>query len=218
MGIIFLANGYIIMQCEMQSLYLPFLWRITVSGWEYWFFVERIVLLALTQNSHIVQFFDLLSIIFIRLAMFCSIAGPVLKQVEADDKKLLDAVQTYMGQMQARRRQEIMEQRILNLQQRMALGSVSSWMDTAQLSQTIVPPLILNSSDDESETGYRVGKHLLRPRKPFASKIHYMNDNLELPGYNEEEDSNYTGNLVTDESDSDSTVEEMSRAECDLYG
>ncbi len=87
-----------------------------------------------------------------------------------------------------------------------------------QMQQHSVPPLTsAESSDEELETGYRVGKHTLRPRKPFVNKLRYMNDAFELPGYNEEEDSTYMGSQATDESDSDSSEEERSKAEGELY-
>jgi hypothetical protein len=223
-GIIFLANGYIIMQCETQNLYLPFLWRLTVSCWEYWFPVERIVLTALISNSSILHFFGWLGFFFVRFFLFCGIAGPVLKQVESDDQKLLDAVHTYTRRLQQQRQHEWMHPTALNMQRRMVLGafgSVSSGPAAQESFQTLgessIPPLNSDSSEDESEIGYRVGKHLLRPRKPFVNKRHYMHDVFELPGYNEEEDSTYIGSQATEESDSESSEEEMSKAERDLY-
>ena len=81
-----------------------------------------------------------------------------------------------------------------------------------------VPPLILaDSSDEECAAGYHVGKYILRPRKPFVKKMRNRKDNFELPGYNEEEDSTYLRSEMTYESDSDSSAEEMSKTECDLY-
>lgn len=109
------------------------------------------------------------------------------------------------------------------MHRRMVLGafeSVSSAADQASfqiLRESSIPPPKSDSSDDESETGYRVGKHLLRPRKPFVNKRHYMHDDFELPGYNEEEDSTYMSSQRTDESDSDSSEEQISPVECDSY-
>ncbi len=163
------------MQCETQNLYLPFLWRLSVYCWEYWFPVEGVVHTVLIPNSSILHFLDWLGFFGACLCLFCGIAFPVLKQVELNDQKLLDAVHT---DIRRTRQHERMIPMALNMQRWVVLGAFESISSAAAQEsfqtpgESSLPPLNSDSSDDESETGYRVGKHLLRPRKPFVNKRH----------------------------------------------
>lgn len=220
-SIVSLANGFIIMQNEIHNLYMPFLWRITVSGWECVFSLERIILATLISNSRILQFFGWLTFFIVRASVFWSIATPVLNKIQLDDENLHSAANTYLQTVQPYRPQRWLHLTSLNVQKLIALENLKSLSSGAsQLSsyRSQDPPepfLQPTSSDDEPESCYRVGKHLLRPRQPFVRKIHYMHDAFELPGYNEEEDSTYVGSQTTEESESDSSAEDLSTAEFD---
>lgn len=225
MGVIFLANRGIALQCRIQDFYLPFLWRIiVVSEWDDVLLVETAIK-AVSSDRFIFQTFGWVFFLCLNVILFWSVAYPVYKKTWMDEQNLTAITNAYLRLLRQRqhefRRREIMRSGLLRMH--LDSGGQATNRSTEHnllvqpTLQYSVPPLTpAESSDEEAETGYRVGKHLLRPRKAFVNKLRYMNDAFELPDYNEEEDSTYMGSQVTDESDSDSSEEEISNA-CDLY-
>lgn len=228
MGVIFLANRCIALQCRIQDFDLPFLWRITVvSGLDDVLLVETAIK-TVTSGRYIFQIFGWFCFLCINTTLFWGFAEPVYKKTRMDEHNLTAITNAYLRLWQQRqqeyRHQEMVRLGLLRMQRHLESGGPTTvrradhYPPVQPKLQYLVPQLTsAESSDEEAETGYRVGKHLLRQRKPFANKLRYMNDAFELPGYNEEEDSTYVGSQITDESDSDSSEQEMSKAECDLY-
>lgn len=226
MGVIFLANRGIALRCRIQDFYLPFLWRIIVVSQLDDVLMVETTIKAVTSDRFIFQIFGWFFFLCANAILFWSFANPVYKKTWMDEQNLTAITNAYLRLLRQRqqefRRREIMRSGLLRMHLDsggQATGSSTEYNQPVQPAlQYSVPQLTsAESSEEEAEIGYRVGKHLLRPRKPFVNKFRYRNDAFELPGYNEEEDSTYVGSQVTEESDSESSEEEMSKAECDLY-
>ncbi len=196
-------------------------------------YLANIAIESVTSESYLSQIFGWSCYLCVNLAFFCCVADPVYKRTESIAKEVDELTEAYNRQLQQLHR-EWQHQDIVSVvplqgqRRRLALKShfrnraaARLLENTPSVPSTVppyVPPLIsAESSDEECAAGYHVGKYVLRTRKPFVKKMRNRNDNFELPGYNEDEDSTYFRSQMTYDSDSDSSAEEMSKAECNLY-
>ncbi len=231
-GAAFLTNRYIALRCTMQSLYLPFLWRTTIVPEWNDVYLANIAIESVTSDSYLSQIFGWSSYLCLNLAFFCCVADPVYKRTELITKEVDELTEAYNRRLQQLHQWQNQNtvrviplqghQRPLALESHLHRRAVARLLENTPYGPSTLPPYVpplisAESSDEECATGYHVGKYILRPRKPFAMKLRNRKDNFELPGYNEEEDNTYLRSEMTSESDSDSSAEEMSKTECNLY-
>ncbi len=101
MGVIFLANRCIALQCKIQDFDLPFLWRITVvSGLDDVLLVETAIK-AVTSDRFLFQIFGWFSFLCINTTLFCGFAEPVYKKTRMDEDNLNAITNAYLSTIAA---------------------------------------------------------------------------------------------------------------------